>query len=182
METLPYPIINTLIMLGIVALQVASLGLFLGLLNVPGFSRVVTFVRSQGLTLSFLILFASFIGSLYYSEIAGFPACSLCWYQRILLYPQLVLFGCALWKGRRDVFLYTNTLSLIGLGVALYNIAIQVLQTASFICEPGGLSVSCLEKYVVGYGYITIPVMSATAFALLLLIGWTMYKKTPETV
>ncbi|MCR4274699.1 MAG: disulfide bond formation protein B [Candidatus Campbellbacteria bacterium] len=177
METIPYPIINTLIMLGIAVLQVASLTLLLGLLNVRGFSSVVSFVRSRGMTISFLILFASFIGSLYYSEIAGFPACSLCWYQRILLYPQLILFGAALWKGRQDVFLYTNTLSAVGLCIALYNIAIQTFQTVSTFCDPGGLAVSCLQKYVIGYGYITIPVMSATAFALLLLIGWAMSPK-----
>lgn len=181
MEPIPYPFFNTLIMIGTVLLQAASLVLFLGLMKVRVFSSVVSFVRVRAVSLSFLVLFASFIGSLYYSEIAGFPACVLCWYQRILLYPQLLMFGVALWKEKSDVFPYTNILSVVGLCVALYNVAVQTFQSVSAICEPGGVLVSCLEKYVEGFGYITIPVMSATAFALLLLIGWAVVQKTEET-
>lgn len=177
METIPlFGFVNPLIMWGIVAMQIASVALLLGLLNVPFFSGLNEYVGRRAFSLSFLILIAALLGSLYYSEIANFPACSLCWAQRVFMYPQAVIFGLALWYKRRDVLLYTSALSTIGLGVALYNIYIQTLSTASVFCEPGSIASSCLEKYVEGFGYITIPVMSATTFALLLLVAWAGVK------
>lgn len=177
METIPlFGFINPLIMWGIVAMQIAAAVLLLGLLNVPFFSKVNDYVGRRAFSISFLILLAALLGSLYYSEIANFPACSLCWAQRVFIYPQVVIFGLALWYKRHDVLLYTSTLSAIGLGVALYNVYVQSFNAASAFCEPGSIASSCLEKYVEGFGYITIPVMSVTTLALLLLIAWAGIK------
>ncbi|GMU73850.1 MAG: hypothetical protein AMXMBFR44_0490 [Candidatus Campbellbacteria bacterium] len=177
METAPFfNLMNPLIMWSIVALQVASVALLLGLVGVPFFSRLVELVGRRTFVLSFLVLLASLIGSLYYSEVAAFPACSLCWWQRVFIYPQIALFGLALWYKRRDVLLYTSTLSAVGLGFALYNVYIQSFGAASVFCEPGSVLSSCLEKYVEGFGYITIPVMSVTMLAFLLLVAWAGVK------
>jgi disulfide bond formation protein DsbB len=174
-----FAFVNTTIMVGTLILQVLSVALCLGILNVPGFKRLIPPVVTNGMKLSLIALLAAVFGSLYYSEVAGFPACILCWYQRIAIYPQVVLFTLALSAGRRDVFYYTNTLSIIGLGIALYNIAIQTFQTIPAFCDPLSTTVSCLEKYVEGFGYITIPVMAATLFIFLLLIGWAVRKHAP---
>ncbi len=177
MDTIPlFGFINPLIMWGIVAMQIASVALLLGLLNIPFFSKLNDYVGRRAFPVSFLILLAALLGSLYYSEIANFPACSLCWAQRVFIYPQVIIFGLALWYKRRDVLLYTSALSAVGLGVALYNVYIQTLSAASLFCEPGSIAASCLEKYVEGFGYITIPVMSATTLALLLLVAWAGVK------
>lgn len=177
METIPlYWLMNPLIIWTIFALQIVSVALLLGLLNVSPFSKLVAFVGRQAISLSFVVLFAAVVGSLYYSEIAGFPACTLCWIQRIFIYPQVIIFGLAQWYRRRDVFLYTSTLSILGLGVALYNVFIQTFNTVSAFCEPGSAASSCLEKYVEGLGYITIPVMSVTLLTFLLLVMWAEKK------
>jgi disulfide bond formation protein DsbB len=167
-----FNLINTTIMVGSVVLQVLSVALFLGLCGVPGLKKLVPVSATYGMKVSLVVLLASLFGSLYYSEIAGFPACVLCWYQRTMIYPQVILFAVAIAKQKRDVFLYTNTLSIIGLVIALYNILIQTFQNIPTFCDPFGNSVSCLTKYIEGFGYITIPVMSATLFVFLLLIGW----------
>lgn len=177
METIPYPAFNTLIMVGVVAMQIASVAIMLGLLRVRLFSRAVSIARTYAFTLSFLVVLGGIIGSLYYSEIAGFPACVLCWWQRVVIYPQLVLFGVAFWKEKRDVFLYTNILSAIGLLIGLYNVAIQSFPAFSAFCDPTSVTISCLEKYVEGFGYITIPIMSVTACIFLILVGWAALSK-----
>lgn len=173
METVPfYTILNPLMMAGIVALQIFAVVLLLGLLRVPHVEKIVRPVGHRALTFSFLLSLAALLGSLYYSEVAGYAACELCWWQRIFIYPQVILYSIALWYGRKDVIFYAGALSVIGLGYALYNIAIQSVASLSAFCEPGSLAASCLEKYVEGFGYITIPVMSATTLVVLLLLGW----------
>lgn len=177
METIPYPIVHNLILVGIVAMQILAVLLGLSLLNVPGLKKVKKFFSNRALTFSFLIALASVVGSLYYSEIAAFPACILCWWQRVLIYPQVVLFALALWKGKKDVFLYTNSLSVLGIIVAVYNVIIQTVPSDSAFCDIFADTASCTEVYFTGFGYITIPIMSLTALVLLLLIGASTYKK-----
>ena len=58
----------------------------------------VSLIGKRALVLGFLISLAALAGSLFYSEIVGYEACVLCWWQRVFLYPQLVLFAIALWK------------------------------------------------------------------------------------
>jgi disulfide bond formation protein DsbB len=177
METIPfYSFMNPLIIWTIVALQVFSVLLFLGLLKIKPFSQLVAPVGHRALAVSFIVTLAAMLGSLYYSEVAGFPACILCWYQRVFIYPQVVLFGVALWYGRKDVVFFTGALSAVGLGFALYNIVIQTFQAVSAFCDPSSATASCLEKYVNGLGYITIPVMAATTLVFLLLVGWAGVK------
>lgn len=174
METIPlYWLMNPLIIWSVLALQIACVVLLLGIVRVSPFSKLIPFVGRQAIPISFLVLFASVVGSLYYSEVAGFAACSLCWVQRVFIYPQVIIFGLARWYDRRDVFLYTSTLSFFGLSVALYNVFIQTFNTASAFCEPGSAASSCLEKYVEGLGYITIPVMSVTLLVFLLIVAWS---------
>ncbi len=175
METLGFT--HTLIVWGILAMQIASLALLLGITGVvPAFKKIVAHVSRHAILISFFVVLISVLGSLYYSEIAGFEACTLCWAQRFFVYPQVVLFALALYCKRRDVLLYTNALSIIALGVAVYNIYIQTVGANSLFCEPGSIAASCLEKYVEGLGYITIPVMSATALVFLLLTAWAHHR------
>jgi disulfide bond formation protein DsbB len=173
METIPFfEFTNTLIMSGVLALQIFSAALLLGLLGVPFLTKLVDYVGRHALVISFIALIAGLVGSLYYSSVANFPACVLCWAQRVFIYPQAIIFGLALLFKRRDVLLYTVTLSAIGFVIALYNIYVETFAVASAICEPNSVLSSCTEKYVEGFGYITIPVMSGTLLAALLLVAW----------
>lgn len=59
---------------------------------------VVKFLAKNAFLFSFLIVASASLGSLFYSEIIGFEPCKLCWYQRVFMYPQVIIFGIALWK------------------------------------------------------------------------------------
>src|SRR3990167_10532785 len=108
------------------------------------------------------------LGSLFYSEIAKFTPCTLCWYQRILMYPQVILLGRAFLKKDRNIIPYSIILSGIGAVIALYHYLLQINIVPSIGCQVVGYSSSCSQTFVMEFGYITIPMMSLTAFLLII--------------
>ena len=131
------------------------------------------FWEQYGAFLAFPVAVAATVGSLYYSEVAGFIPCTLCWYQRILMYPLVLLIAVGLIL--RDEYLprYVLPLSTLGLGIAAYHYLTQWgLFAESAACSVG---VPCSGRYVSYLGFITIPLMSLVAFALIttiMLIAW----------
>lgn len=169
-----YPVetINYLISLGVIAMQVGTVGLLASYLlrdRLPSLEWKRALLDKWGLLVGFVLTFAGSVLTLFYSEILGFPPCPLCWWQRIFLYPQVVLFVLALWKRDRDAAKYSIALSILGLGVSLYHHALQVLPSGSLPCPAEG-TVSCAQRFVFEFGYITFPLMSATLFAFLIVL------------
>jgi disulfide bond formation protein DsbB len=114
-----------------------------------------------------LVSFLATGGSLFYSEIAGFAPCKLCWWQRIFMYPQLPLFFTAFFLNNRSVFYYSLVLSLIGGMISLYHYLLQFGYLRGGDCLAVGYSVSCVKRFVAEFGFVTIPLMALTAFLLL---------------
>lgn len=162
-------------MWGVLALQVCVILGLVGLFVRRG--ALARFVERRALVLSFLLVIGSLLGSFYYSEILGFEPCRLCIYQRWLMVALAIVTGLAAYRRDRGAFPYIAGLSLTGLLIALYQTLLPVLQS-SYICAPG--EVSCTADYVTGFGYITIPVMSLTVFAALLIV-WA-FQKAPKGV
>lgn len=130
---------------------------------------VFDFLSRDSLRLAFAVALAATLGSLFYSEVAGFAPCGLCWYQRILMYPQAVILGLAAWKNDKNIAPYSLVLSLIGAVIAAYHYYIQVGGAPVTSCSLVGYSASCSAKFAMQFGYITIPLMSLTAFLLIAL-------------
>jgi disulfide bond formation protein DsbB len=107
----------------------------------------------------------STLGSLYYSEVAGFVPCSLCWYQRIFMYPLVPLVALALLRRDPEIWPYGITLSGVGLAIALYHITIQ-FQPALDV-GACGTGVPCTARYLAVFGFVSIPVMASGGFFLL---------------
>lgn len=122
----------------------------------------------------FIALFAT-SGSLFFSEIAHFIPCKLCWYQRILMYPQVILLGIASLKNDLAVKKYILPLSIGGLLIAVYH---YILQMSPIPLPCSDEVANCALKQVGFFGYITIPLMSATAFALIILFMLQVKKKS----
>ena len=61
-------------------------------------------------------------GSLYFSEVANYIPCTLCWYQRIAMYPLVVLFGIAAVRRDRGIAPYGLVLSAVGAVIAVYHL------------------------------------------------------------
>lgn len=134
--------------------------------------RIISFVSNNYVVLIFLIAATSTVGSLVMSDILGFLPCKLCWYQRIFMYPQVIVAGIAMLTNDSSVKKYLLPLSLIGAGIAVYHILLQMFPT---VLQCGDELVSCSTNQFVGFGYITIPVMSLTAFTLMTIILLTNY-------
>ncbi|MEK7552778.1 MAG: disulfide bond formation protein B [Patescibacteria group bacterium] len=143
-------------------------------------SRVKKFLRDYGLLFAWLVALAATASSLFYSEFAGFVPCSLCWWQRIFIYPQAILLGLAWFKRDRQITIYSLTLATIGGLIALYHNYIYYGGTAVIPCGAGDLTTSCVKQFVFELNYITIPIMSLTSFLLVIFFLWVQVPKKNE--
>jgi len=111
---------------------------------------------------------AAMFGSLYYSEIKHFTPCVLCWYQRILMYPLVIIIAVGILRKDKKIYQYVLPMSILGWSIALYHVLLQkgILPEAIAPCTIGA---SCVTKYTGYFGFITIPVMSLTAFSIITL-------------
>ena len=123
---------------------------------------------------SLLVATVATAGSLYYSLGLGLYPCELCWYQRILMYPLVVVLGYAALAGWPDVHRVVLPLAIPGLATALYHSYLQLRPAAT--CSIGGCG--GVQLRVLG---LSIPNQSALAFALLLVgmgLVWRGYRRT----
>ena len=128
--------------------------------------KVLEFFGKNAVLFSFLAALVATLGSLFYSEVAGYEPCKLCWFQRIFMYSQVVLLGIAL--GRKSYEKYESiTLSAVGAAIAGYHYLLQVGEAPGLPCAAVGYSVSCSQRFVMTLGYITIPMMALTAFVMI---------------
>lgn len=106
------------------------------------------------------------MSSLYLSEIAHLQPCMLCWYQRIAMYPLVVVLGIGFARGDAGVWRYAVPLSLIGLVISSYHVMLQIRPSLEFVpCTSG---VPCSARLVAVFGFISIPVMASSVFLLIL--------------
>lgn len=106
------------------------------------------------------------LGSLYFSEFVGYVPCELCWVQRIIMYPLVIIYGTAIIK--KDIKIALPGLILSGLGVlvAIYHYGVQKLPALN---EAGGFcgEVPCNVQYINYFGFVTIPFLAAVAFIVI---------------
>lgn len=131
--------------------------------------KVAEFFGERAILLSFLVAFLSTAGSLFYSDIANFAPCLLCWWQRIFLYPQAILLFTALIKKDTSMRLHAIILSTIGGLISVYHTLLQLGIGVNDLVPCDASGVSCQHVYFIQYGYVTIPTMALTAFVLILL-------------
>lgn len=132
-------------------------------------SKFVAILSDNGFILAFLASLAATCGSLFYSDVLGYEPCKFCWFQRIFMYPQVLLLGLAIWKKDYWMKAYSIILSIIGGLIALNHYVLQTTNTSIIPCSAVGYSVSCSKIFVMNLGYITIPLMALTAFVLMIL-------------
>lgn len=123
-------------------------------------------VRTHGLTFAFIVSLVATGGSLFLSEVMGYMPCQLCWFQRIFMYPLVLLLGRAAIRDDRAMAGYALPLSVIGGLISAYHYAEQkVPGLAEFApCKAG---IPCNTDYLDWFGVITIPLMALAAFILI---------------
>ncbi|WP_026569138.1 MULTISPECIES: disulfide oxidoreductase [Sediminibacillus] len=109
---------------------------------------------------------AAMLGSLFFSEFMGYEPCELCWYQRILMYPLVIIYGYAAIKKDIRFGLPGLIMSGIGICVSTYHYLIQKLPALHEAGESCGL-VPCNGQYVNYFGFITIPFLALIAFIVI---------------
>ena len=123
---------------------------------------------------TWLLASAATLGSLFFSEIMDFPPCSLCWYQRIAMYPLVVVLLVGLFPIDRAVVRYALPLAMAGWVVALYHTLLYegVIPESAAPCSQG---VSCSQEYIELFGFLSIPLLSLLTFTVIvaaLLVLW----------
>jgi disulfide bond formation protein DsbB len=155
----------------IVLLDILAVGLFIILITPlrkrGKTKRIAEFFGERAFFLSFLVALGATAGSVFYSDIAGLQPCLLCWWQRIFLFPQTILLLTTFFKKNAGVRLYAIIFSSLGVLVSTYHTFLQFGVQSLFPCSVSG--VSCEHVYFLEYGYVTIPTMALTTFALILL-------------
>lgn len=133
----------------------------------------------NGLLGIFSISLVATLGSLYFSEIRGFIPCEMCWYQRILMYPIVILSTVAYIQKNARIALTTAVFAIIGGCISLYHYGIQKI---SFLQEsaPACGQVSCIGSYINWLGFITIPFLALTAFVMIAAVSFYMLKVLKE--
>ena len=106
------------------------------------------------------------LASLYASEIAHIPACNLCWYQRILMYPLVLILSIGIARRDKNVTYYVLPMSILGMVFASYNYLLQLRLIPETIA-PCTNAVPCADIYGLWFGFITIPLLSLVAFAII---------------
>jgi disulfide bond formation protein DsbB len=155
-----------------IATQVLTIALFAVFLlrtRIPTFGEIAASVSSWSMWAALLVSFGASAMTLIHTELYNLPPCPLCWWQRVFLYPQVILLTIALWKRERTVTYYSIALSIFGLAVALYHHILQIAPPGSLPCPAEG-EISCSQILFLEFGYITYPMMGATVFAFLIVL------------
>jgi len=134
-------------------------------------NKLFSLIRPQLLYLAWLVAIASMAGSLFFSEVMHLPPCVLCWYQRICMYPLVLLLPLGIALEDTKIRFYGLSLSVVGLVIAFYHCLLyyKVLPEAIIPCSNG---VSCTIRLIEWFGFITIPLLSFAAFLFITLALW----------
>jgi disulfide bond formation protein DsbB len=150
-----------------------AVGLAVGLgsaLALPrGRQRLIGFLAGQErhpIGWAWAVSLAAMLGSLYLSEVAHLVPCSLCWYQRIAMYPLVFVLGVGMLRAEPGVWRFALPLPVVGLLISAYHVTIQWRPSLDIeMCTSG---VPCTGRYLAVFGFVTIPTMAGAAFLLVI--------------
>ncbi|MDH5719061.1 MAG: disulfide oxidoreductase [Spirochaetia bacterium] len=123
-----------------------------------------------------LIALIASLGSLFFSEIMEFVPCTLCWYQRVFMYPLVFIFFVSIYKIEKNILLYAGPLIIIGWIFSFYHnlVQLKIIPEEASPCVQG---IPCSIKYINWLGFITIPALSLFAFTLLIITMIVFYRR-----
>ena len=116
--------------------------------------------------LAWVVALVGTVGSLFFSEVMGLPPCDLCWYQRIAMYPLVVIIGAGIVMRDSRMKTYALPFALIGLAISVYHNLLYYGVIPKTI-TPCGEGVSCTEAQIEWFGFVTIPLMGLVSFLLI---------------
>jgi len=126
---------------------------------------------------AWLIVTTASMGILFFSVVMDLPPCSLCWYQRIFMFPLVIVLSMGLIPFDTKVVRYALPLSVAGTAVALYHMLLQagVIPESAAPCAQG---VSCADIDLLVFGFASIPVLSLIAFGAITALLITLWRRS----
>lgn len=152
---------STVATLFAIALVAGLAGLAAALVN----RSIRKIVADRAVMIAGAVAVAATSGSLYFSEVADFVPCKLCWYQRIAMYPLAVLLVMATLRSDRSILRYVRVIAAAGIAVSAYHTWIQWFPETSNSCE---LDNPCSARWVDAFGWMEIPQMAGLSFLLII--------------
>lgn len=134
----------------------------------------------NGLYLAWGIALVATLCSLYFSEILMYIPCELCWYERIFMYPLVMIIGISLVKKDFKQVIYILPISVMGTVIAFYHYLIQKIPTLTEKATSCGI-IPCNFQYINWVGFITIPFLAFIAFLAITVICLLILKTSKET-
>ncbi len=125
-----------------------------------------------------LVAAASAMGSLFFSHVMGFAPCVLCWYQRICLFPLVIILAAGLFPFDKSVVKYALPVAIAGWLVALYHnlLFFGIIPESVTPCTQG---VSCTDAHIDLFGFVTIPMLSLLSFSTIVAL-LIVLKRSPS--
>jgi disulfide bond formation protein DsbB len=124
-------------------------------------------IRKNVLSIAWIQTLVSILGSLYFSEVLKFVPCTLCWYQRIFMYPLLLILAVGISTKDEKLYNYVFPLSFFGWLVALYHNLVYygfTKEASVLVCV---VESPCDFRYINWFGFISIPLLSLIAFTVI---------------
>jgi len=126
---------------------------------------------------AWLLVTTATLGSLFFSVVMELPPCLLCWYQRMFMFPLVLVLFMGLFPFDPKVVRYALPLSVIGTVVALYHMLLQagVIPESAAPCSQG---VSCADVDMLVFGFASIPILSLFAFGAVTALLITILRRS----
>ena len=128
---------------------------------------------------AWLVATVATLGALFFGEVMQLPPCVLCWYQRICMFPLVLILPVGLFPLDRKIVRYALPLAAIGWLFAVFH----VLLIAGVIPEnikPCTQGVPCSEKVIEWFGFVTIPLLSVVAFSTIIALLILAHLRSPK--
>ena len=175
-EALFTDIVSTLVLLSIPLIVILFIFRFSYVLPYTEWVRAQ--LNENALIFAFLISLFATLGALTYSNLYLFAVCDFCWYQRIAIYPMILLLGIAAFRKERLIKPYVIALASAGLLVSIYHWTIHMVATYGsqsaadglVPCSADAFLPSCSQTEILEYGFITIPFMAITTLSLVIVL------------
>lgn len=130
------------------------------------FGNVRRRLSTVAIVAAFIVALLAMAGSLYFSESAHFKPCLMCWYQRIGMYPLVLILGIAAIRRDVGVRIYAIPLALVGIAISIYHYFLQWFpEISATSCD---VDAPCTAYWFREFGFISIPFLALVAFALVI--------------
>jgi disulfide bond formation protein DsbB len=130
------------------------------------FGRLRVSLAPMALVGAWVVAALAMAGSLYFSEIAHYQPCVLCWYQRIAMYPLVLILGIAVFRRDLSIRLYAIPLAAIGAAISTYHYFLEWFpEIDTGACTVG---IPCTQVWFREFGFVSLPLLALLAFLLVI--------------